>query len=69
MIDPLKTNWAAAQRHLKDALGGLVEPDLAKDAARERALGLRHRLNAETGLLSARAPDALETLFQPITRD
>ncbi len=69
MIDPLKTNWAAAQRHLKDALGGLVEPDLAKDAARERALGLRHRLNADTELLSARAPDALETLFRPITRD
>ena len=68
MIDALKTNWAAAQRHLTDALGGLVEPDLAKEAARERALGLRHRLNAETTLLSARGA-ALETLFRPITRD
>ncbi|MBV8165401.1 MAG: hypothetical protein JO021_01320 [Alphaproteobacteria bacterium] len=69
MTDAFKTNWAAALRQIETALGGLVEPDLAKDAARERALALRGRLAGDTPLLTARSPGVIDTLFRPITRD
>jgi hypothetical protein len=69
MTDALSTNWAAALSHVRTALEGLVEPDLPKDAARERALALRDILGPETQLLSARSPGVLDTLFRPITRE
>ena len=69
MTDAFKVSWTAARRHAQDALAGLVEPDLAKDVARERARALRQSLSPKTQLLSARSPAVLETLFRPITRD
>jgi hypothetical protein len=69
MTDTFKTNWATAVGHIRGAIGPLIEPDLAKDAARERVRALRDSLSADTQLLSARAPGVLDTLFQPITRD
>jgi hypothetical protein len=69
MTDALKANWAVARRYAKDALAELVEPDLAKETARERAIALRDRLGPDTQLLTARSPRLLETLFRPLIRD
>jgi hypothetical protein len=49
-------------------LAGLVEPNLSTEAARLRALSLRHQLNPQTRLINARAPGVLTTLFQQLDR-
>ncbi len=45
-------------------LADLVTPDLSVDAARREVLGVRHRLNADTRLLTGRKPDVLRALHQ-----
>jgi hypothetical protein len=69
MTDGLKANWAVARGSARDALDVLVEPALAKEAARRRALALRDALTPDTQLLTARPPGVLAILFGQITRD
>jgi hypothetical protein len=69
MTDRLKANWAAARGSARDAFDVLVEPALAKEAARLRALALRDALTPDTQLLTARSPGVLATLFGQIARD